>query len=147
MFRKLSKTLAVLGTVGILAVGASFAQNETTPQPGQMGPGYGPMHHEPMGPGYGPMHHEQRGPGYKIKVDPQKVQAYCKEVQPLWQKLWQIRKELRELWSKNPPDWSAIEKKEEELVKLRLEMRKKAYEMGLPFGPKNGLRLRRICGW
>lgn len=135
MFKKLSKTLAVLGTVGILAVGASFAQNETTPQPGQMGPGYGPMHHGPM------------GAGYRIKVDPQKVQAYCKEVQPLWQKMWQIRKELRELWSKNPPDWSAIEKKEEELVKLRLEMRKKAYEMGLPFGPKNGLRLRRICGW
>ena len=135
MFRKLSKTLAVLSIVGILAVGASFAQNETTPQPGQMGPGYGPMHHE------------QRGPGYRIKVDPQKVQAYCKEVQPLWQKMWQIRSELRELWRKNPPDWSAIEKKAEELVKLRLEMRKKAYEMGLPFGPKNGLRLRRICGW
>ncbi len=135
MFKRLSKTLAILSTVGVLAVGASFAQNETTSQPDQIGPGYGPMYRGSM------------GPGYKSKINQQKVQAYCKEVYPLWQKMWQIRNELRELWSKNPPDWSAIEKKEEELVKLRLEMRKKAYEMGLPFGPKRGLRLRRICGW
>ena len=123
MFKKLSKILAILGTAGVLAVGASFAQNETTSQPGKM------------------------GSGYRGKINQQKVQAYCKEVQPLWQKMWQIRNELHELWSKNPPDWSAIEKKEEELIKLRLEMRKKAHEMGLPFGPKTSLRLRRICGW
>ncbi len=80
-------------------------------------------------------------------MEPAKLEAFCKDIQPQWQRWWQIRNELRELWSKKPPDWDAIEKKEQELVKTRLEIQKKAQEKGLPYGPRGGLRLKRICGW
>uniref|UniRef100_A0A7V5XH05 Uncharacterized protein n=1 Tax=Thermodesulfobacterium geofontis TaxID=1295609 RepID=A0A7V5XH05_9BACT len=130
MFKKLSKVLAILG-VGILVSGTVLAQNETTPQPDQM------------------RFKSQRGPMMRQtmpQVDQQKAQAFCKEINPQWQKMWQIKNELRELWGKNPPDWTAIEKKEIEFIKTKLEIDKKAYEMGLPYGPR-GLRLRQICGW
>jgi Spy/CpxP family protein refolding chaperone len=151
MFKKLNKGLALLGVVGALALGTAFAQNETSTQPGQMGPGYGPgpMHQGAMGPGYGPgpKHYGPRGSFCGSNVDPQKAQAFCKEIQPLWEKMWQIKRELRELWSKNPPDWSAIEKKEMELEKIKLEIRKKAYEEGIFCGYGRGLRLKGLCGW
>jgi|UniRef100_A0A7V4JP56 zinc resistance-associated protein len=127
MLKKLSKTLAILGAMGFLVSGTVLAQNETTPQTGQMR--FKPPRSQMM-----------------PQVDPQKAQAFCKEINPQWQKMWQIRNELRELWSKTPPDWTAIEKKETEFIKTKLEIDKKAYEMGLPYGPR-GLRLRQICGW
>jgi len=131
MFKKLSKALAILGTMGVLVVGTVLAQNETTPQPGQtrFKPQRGPTAHQTI-----------------PQVDPQKAQTFCKEINPQWQKMWQIKNELRGLWSKTPPDWTAIEKKEIEFIKTKLEIDKKAYEMGLPYGPR-GLRLRQICGW
>lgn len=129
MFKKLSKALIILGGIGILASGSVLAQNETTSQPGMMKPGYG------------------KGTMMQSQIDPQKAQAFCKEIKPQWQKMWQIKGELRELWSKTPPDWSAIEKKEIEFIKTKLEIEKKAYEMGLPYGPRKGLRLRQVCGW
>jgi hypothetical protein len=133
MFKKLSKALAILGTMGVLVVGTVLAQNETTPQ-------QGPMMRQTM-PHRGPMMRQNMP-----QVDPQKAQAFCKEISPQWQKMWQIKNELSGLWSKTPPDWTAIEKKEIEFIKTKLEIDKKAYEMGLPYGPR-GLRLRQICGW
>lgn len=91
------------------------------------------------------------GPGaqYPIGVDPAKAQQYCKEVQPLYQKDLQIRGELLTLWAQPNPDWNAIKQKEQERASLKVDMHKKAYEMGLPYAPagKRGLNIRRICGW
>ncbi|MCX7988790.1 MAG: hypothetical protein N2647_05050 [Thermodesulfovibrio sp.] len=91
------------------------------------------------------------GPGaqYPIGVDPAKAQQYCKEVQPLWQKDLQLRGELLTLWAQPNPDWNAIKQKEQERANIKVDMHKKAYEMGLPYAPggKRGLNIRRICGW
>lgn len=92
----------------------------------------------------------QKGmPAYPAGVDPAKAQQYCKEVQPLYQKDLQLRGELLTLWSQPNPDWNAIKQKEQERASLRVDMHKKAYEMGLPYAPagKRGLHIRRICGW
>ncbi len=88
------------------------------------------------------------GPQYPIGVDPAKAQQYCKEIQPLYQKDLQLRGELLTLWAQPNPDWNAIKQKEQERANLRVEMHKKAYEMGLPHGVgKRGLHIKRICGW
>lgn len=89
------------------------------------------------------------GPQYPAGVDPAKAQQYCKEVQPLYQKDLQLRGELLTLWAQPNPDWNAIKQKEQEKASLRVDMHKKAYEMGLPYTPggKRGLHIRKICGW
>lgn len=89
------------------------------------------------------------GPQYPVGSDPQKAQQYCKEIQPLYQKDMQLRGELLTLWAQPNPDWNAIKNKEQERANLRVEMHKKAYEMGLPYcmGGKRGLNIRRVCGW
>ena len=89
------------------------------------------------------------GPQYPIGVDPAKAQQYCKEVQPLYQKDLQLRGELLTLWAQPNPDWNAIKQKEQERASLRVDIHKKAYEMGLPYAPggKRGLQIRKICGW
>jgi len=88
-------------------------------------------------------------PAYPAGVDPAKAQQYCKEVQPLYQKDLQLRGELLTLWAQPNPDWNAIKQKEQERASLKVDMHKKAYEMGLPYAPggKRGLNIRRICGW
>ncbi len=90
-----------------------------------------------------------RGGPIPSQIDPSKAQAFCQEVQPLWQKEIQIRGELLTFWSKTPPDWEAILQKETERAKIRIEIHKKAYEMGLPYAPtgRGALNLRRLCGW
>ncbi|MDI1472700.1 MAG: hypothetical protein QMD43_00040 [Thermodesulfovibrio sp.] len=87
------------------------------------------------------------GPQYPMGVDPAKAQQYCKEVQPLYQKDLQLRGELLTLWAQPNPDWNAIKQKEQERASLRVDMHKKAYEMGLPYTKGRGLQIRRICGW
>ncbi|MCX8041586.1 MAG: hypothetical protein N3A56_03740 [Thermodesulfobacteriaceae bacterium] len=84
-----------------------------------------------------------------FQIDPAKAQAFCQEVQPLWQREMQIKGELLTLWAKTPPDFNAILQKETERAKIRVEIHKKAYEMGLPYAPtgKRALKLRRLCGW
>jgi zinc resistance-associated protein len=93
----------------------------------------------------------QKGMGHQYPpgVDPAKAQQYCKDVQPLYQKDLQLRGELFTLWAQPNPDWNAIKQKEQERASLRVDMHKKAYEMGLPYAPggKRGLNIRRICGW
>jgi len=88
----------------------------------------------------------QKGMGHQY---PAKAQQYCKDVQPLYQKDLQLRGELFTLWAQPNPDWNAIKQKEQERASLRVDMHKKAYEMGLPYAPggKKGLNIRRICGW
>lgn len=116
----IKKTLAFLGLLSLMNLGLVFAQ---TPYRG-------------VGPS-------------TFQVDPAKTQAFCKEVQPLWQKEMQIRGEILSLWAKTPPDWEAILQKEIERTKIRIEVHKKAYEMGLPYAPtgRRALNLRRLCGW
>lgn len=91
------------------------------------------------------------GPGakYPIGVDPAKAQQYCKEVQPLFQKYLQLRGELLTLWAQPNPDWNAIRQKEQDRASLKVDMHKKAHEMGLPYthAGKRGLSIKRICGW
>lgn len=89
------------------------------------------------------------GPQYPIGVDPAKAQQYCKEVQPLYQKDLQLRGELLTLWAQPNPDWNAIKQKEQERASIKVDIHKKAFEMGLPYAPggKRGLNIRRICGW
>lgn len=130
MKKGMAKIIVFLGSVSLLGTGIILAQNQTDSGIGKRGPG-------------------MRPPKYSTiqDIDPAKLEAFCKEVQPQWQKWWQLNKELRELWSKNPPDWNTIEKKEQELIRIRLEIQKKAYEKNLPYGPRGGLRLKRMCGW
>lgn len=86
---------------------------------------------------------------YPPGIDPAKAQQYCKEIQPLWQKDLQLRGELLALWAQPNPDWNAIKQKEQERASIKVDMHKKAYEMGLPYAPvgKRGLNIRRMCGW
>lgn len=92
----------------------------------------------------------QRGgvPKYPPGVDNQKIQQYCKEIQPLWQKDWQLRGEIISMYAQPNPDWNAIKQKEQERASLRVDMKKKAHEIGLPYGfsGKRGLNIRRLCG-
>lgn len=93
----------------------------------------------------------QRGGGqhYPVGVDQAKAQQFCKEVQPLYQKDIQLRGEILTLWAQNNPDWNLIKQKEQERAALRVDIHKKAHEMGLPYGigGKRGLNIRRLCGW
>ncbi len=127
MVKTLRKLIGMASLVGMLAFVPAYAK----------GPG--------MGPGMGPM-----GPGAALPpgVDQAKVQKFCTEVKPLFQKDLELRGELMKLWAQGTPDWTAIESKEIERAKLRVEMHKKAYEAGLKMGPgQRGFNLRRICGW
>lgn len=117
--KQLIKLFVVVVVLAVFAVGVSFAQR------GMM------------------------APQYPVGVDPAKAQQYCKEIQPLWQKDLQLRGELLTLWAQPNPDWNAIKQKEQERASIKVEMHKKAYEMGLPYAPagKRGLNIRRVCGW
>ncbi|QER41690.1 hypothetical protein F1847_02605 [Thermodesulfobacterium sp. TA1] len=87
------------------------------------------------------------GKYYPPNVNPSKVKEFCQEIQPLWQKQWQLSSEVLNLWGQNPPNWEAILQKEMEIQRLRVEIQKKAYEKGLPYGPRKGLNFRKLCGW
>lgn len=114
----LARFVGTLGLISLLGTGVAFAKK-----------------------GVGP------GQYYPPNIDPAKAQEFCKEIQPLWQKQWQLSSELRTLWGQNPPNWEALLNKEIEIQKIRLEIQKKAYEKGLPYGPRKGLNIRRLCGW
>ncbi len=84
----------------------------------------------------------QKGMGPKAypPVDPAKLQEFCKEAQPLYQKKSQLRVEIRSNLLQPSPNWDAILEKEQELAKIRVEIMKKAYEKGLPLGRFGSLR-------
>ncbi|QER42743.1 hypothetical protein F1847_08295 [Thermodesulfobacterium sp. TA1] len=113
----IKKTLAVALGIGTLLTGSAFAQK------GMGGTG------RPMYP----------------PVEPAKLQEFCKDVQPLYQREAQLRAELRSIILQPSPNWDTILAKEQELAKIRVEIMKKGHEKGLPLG-KVGM-WRKYCGW
>lgn len=88
---------------------------------------------------------QKRG-GMMPPADPAKIQEFCKEIQPLYQKELQLRSEIRaQVWSTSP-NWDLVLDKEIEAAKLRVEMMKKAQEKGLFLRPLYG-NIRKYCGW
>jgi|OpeIllAssembly_1097287.scaffolds.fasta_scaffold18711_1 Spy/CpxP family protein refolding chaperone len=71
--------------------------------------------------------------GYTNLTDDQKakVDQFRTEMLPLRQQMSGRRSELMSLRSQQNPDWTAIEKKQKEMVELRTEMQKKAFEAGV----------------
>lgn len=88
------------------------------------GPGYG------MGKGYGFM-------GANLTTEQaQKFAQFQTETLPLRQKMLQLRTELMTLMAQTNPDWDAIAAKQKEMLNVRLEIQKKAFEAGIRgFGP------------
>jgi len=78
-------------------------------------------------------------------VDQAKIQEFCNETQPLFQRKSQLRLETRSLLLQQNPNWDAILEKEKELAKIRVEIMKKAHEKGLPLG-RFGM-WKKHCGW
>lgn len=88
---------------------------------------------------------QKRGP-MQPPVDQAKLQELCKEIQPIYQKEYQLRTEIRaQIWS-TTPNWDLVLEKELEATKLRVEMMKKAHEKGLTLRPGYG-SIVRYCGW
>lgn len=115
----IKKTLALALGLGTLLTGPVFAYKGMGPQ------GMG----RPMAP----------------PVDQAKLQEFCKEVQPLYQREAQLRAEARSLILQPTPNWDTILAKEQELAKIRVEIMKKGHEKGLPLGKYGNWR--KYCGW
>ncbi len=116
------KVLALAVGIGTLFAGSAFAQK------GMGGPMGGPM-----------------GGRMAPPVDQAKLQEFCKDAQPLYQREAQLRLETRSLILQQNPNWDAILEKEQELAKIRVEIMKKGHEKGLPLG-RVGM-WRKYCGW
>ncbi len=71
---------------------------------------------------------------YYASVDPAKAQKFYNDTLPLRQKQLQIRSELMQLYGQPNPNWDAIAKKQQEMLQIRNEIQKRAYEYGLPYG-------------
>jgi hypothetical protein len=112
------KALALMVGIGTLFAGSAFAKK------GMGGPMGGPM---------------------APPVDQAKLQEFCKDAQPLYQRESQLRLETRSLMLQPNPNWDAILEKEQELAKIRVELMKKAHDKGLPVG-RFGM-WRKYCGW
>ncbi|WP_022855717.1 hypothetical protein [Thermodesulfobacterium thermophilum] len=97
--------------------------------------------------GFGKKETTVGGKYYPPNLNPTKVKEFCQEIQPLWQKQLQLSSEVRVLWAQTPPNWEAIQQKEIEIQKIRVDIQKKAYGKGLPYGPRKGLNFRKLCGW
>jgi len=61
----------------------------------------------------------------------QKAQAFQQEIQPLQQKRFQIRNEIRTLRTQQNPDWNAISAKQREMFELRMQIQQKAIAKGV----------------
>ena len=71
--------------------------------------------------------------GYTNLTEDQKakVDQFRSEMLPLRQQMVAKRSELMSLRAGPNPDWTAIEKKQKEMVEFRTEMQKKAFEAGV----------------
>lgn len=67
-------------------------------------------------------------------LDSEKLQKFYNDTLPLRQKQLQLRGQLLQLYSTPNPDWNAIAKIQQEMIQLRTEIQKRAYESGLNFG-------------
>jgi Spy/CpxP family protein refolding chaperone len=72
--------------------------------------------------------------GYATLTPEQKanVDKFWNEVLPLRQQMLAKRSEMLGLMAAPAPDWNAIQQKRSEMVGLRTQIQKKAYEAGLP---------------
>ncbi|MCX7873107.1 MAG: hypothetical protein N2327_01570 [Caldimicrobium sp.] len=88
---------------------------------------------------------QKKGPMATPPVDHSKLQELCKELQPLYQQMVQLRSEVRaQIWS-TTPNWDIVLEKEIEAVKIRVEIMKKVHEKGLT--PRLGYgKIIRACG-
>jgi len=85
------------------------------------------------------------GPGYAsasyTPEQAQKVDAFQQSVQPLQQRMVQLRSELWTMRSQQSPDWNAINAKQKEMVDLRTQIQKQAVDSGVAsygYGYGNG---------
>ncbi len=78
------------------------------------------------------MNYTNLTPEQKAKMD-----QFQKETLPLKQQMMAKRSELMSLRLQSTPDWTAIEKKQKEMVELRTQMQKRAFDAGV-FGLGGG---------
>ena len=75
------------------------------------------------------------GPGYMpasyMPEQSQKVSDFRQAIQPLQQRMLQLRSEHWTLRSQPNPDWNAINAKQKEMVDLRTEIQKQAVDSGV----------------
>jgi Spy/CpxP family protein refolding chaperone len=64
----------------------------------------------------------------------QKIAAFQQQIQPLREKMFQLRTELVTLRAQENPDWAAIAAKQKEMVDVRVEIQKQAAEAGVGYG-------------
>lgn len=79
-------------------------------------------------------------------VASEKAQSFYNDTLSLRQRHLQLRGELMQLYAQPNPDWNAISKIRQEMLKLRTEIQKRAYEYGIPFGARmNSNRFDKCC--
>ncbi|MCX8031461.1 MAG: hypothetical protein N3A59_07800 [Thermodesulfovibrionales bacterium] len=61
----------------------------------------------------------------------QKYSEFQNLTLPLRQKMIALRVDLANLYSQNNPDWNAITQKQKEIAELRVEIQKRARELGI----------------
>lgn len=99
------------------------------------------------GPFYGP------GRGYYAVTpeDAQKVAQFQSDIQPLQDRMFQLRTDILTLRGQTPTDWNAIAARQKEMVDLRTEIQKKAAEAGVACcgcGPRGyGRGMGRSVAW
>jgi hypothetical protein len=84
------------------------------------------------------------GAGYGADVTPeqaQKAAAFQQSIQPLQQKVFQLRNDIWTLRNQQNPDWNAISAKQTEIVDLRTQIQKQAVDSGVAgagygYGPR-----------
>jgi hypothetical protein len=65
------------------------------------------------------------------QVDDQKFDKFRTDTAQLRQKMFRLRDELHSLRSAEKPDWDTIANKQKEMVDVRTQMQKKAFEAGI----------------
>jgi hypothetical protein len=99
------------------------------------------------GPFYGP------GRGYYAVApeDAQKVAQFQSDIQPLRDRMFQLRTEIHALRGQTPTDWNAIAAKQKEMVDIRTEIQRKGAEAGVAccgYGPRGyGRGMGRSAAW
>ncbi len=67
-------------------------------------------------------------------ITPEQFNKFQQDVQPLRERLFQLRSELSALMSQPTPDYRAIADKQKQMVDVRVEILKKANEAGISAG-------------
>jgi hypothetical protein len=83
------------------------------------------------GPGFGP--YGMYNPQWTT-VSPEQFSRFQQAVQPLRDRLFQLKTELRALMGQPTPDYRAIADKQKQMVDVRVEIQKRANEAGISAG-------------